>query len=237
LPGVCLEPRARGAFGVWTSGISPESSRDGYDREMAHGHDVDRFDRWAPTYDRHRLQRLVFEPMQQTLLDVATAQIANPKAILDVGCGTGRLLRSAHDRFPNAALEGVDAAAGMVREAEALTPPHSGIHYRQATAESLPFPDRTFDLVFSTMTFHHWSDQEKGIAEIQRVLAPGGQWLLADFMPSGFMRLVRRIFRMRQFPVRGEIDARLSNAGLVVKAERKVPRLRGQVTVLAIGLP
>lgn len=201
---------------------------------MAHGHDVDRFDRWAPSYDRHRLQRLVFEPMQQTLLDLATAQIPSPKAILDVGCGTGRLLRSAHDRFPDAALEGVDAAAGMVREAETLTPPGTGIRYRQATAESLPFPDRTFDLVFSTMTFHHWSDQPGGIAEIGRVLAPGGRWLLADFMPSGFMRLVRRMFRMRQFPIRGEIDARLSAASLVVESERRVPGLGGQVTVLAI---
>src|SRR5579859_1914579 len=183
---------------------------------MSQGHDVERFDRWAPTYDRHHMQRLVFEPMQRTLLDVAAAQSPNAGAILDVGCGTGRLLRSARTRYPVATLEGVDAAAGMVREAEALTPPGGGIRYRQGTAEALPFPDRTFDLVFSTMTFHHWSDQEKGIAEIRRVLASGGQWLLADFMPSGYMRLVRRIFRMRQFPVRGEIDARLADAGLVV---------------------
>jgi ubiquinone/menaquinone biosynthesis C-methylase UbiE len=199
---------------------------------MAHGHDVDRFNRWAPTYDRHHLQHLVFEPMQRTLLDVAAVQMANPRAVLDVGCGTGRLLRSARDRFPGATFEGVDAAPEMVRQAQSSSP--DGIHFQQATAEALPFPDHTFDLVFSTMTFHHWSDQEKGIAEIHRVLAPDGKWLLADFMPSGFMRLVRRIFRMRQFPVRGEIDARLSDAGLVVRAERKVPGLRGQVTVLAI---
>lgn len=85
------------------------------------------------------------------------------------------------------------------------------------------------------MTFHHWSDQRRGIAEIGRVLAPGGRWLLADFMPAGVMRLVRRLFRMGQFPVRGELDAMLSDARLSVEVERRVPGLGGQVTVLAIG--
>ena len=201
---------------------------------MHKGHDVDRFNRWAPTYDRHHLQRLVFEPMQRTLLDVAAAQVASPRAILDVGCGTGRLLRSAHVRFPGAALEGVDAAAEMVRQAEVLTPPGSGIQFLQATAEALPFPDGSFDLVFSTMTFHHWADQRRGVAEIRRVLAPGGRWLLADFMPTGLIRLVRRVFRMGQFPVRGELDAMLVDTGLVVDEQRRVPGLGGQVTVLAI---
>ena len=202
---------------------------------MAKGHDVERFNRWAATYDRHRLQRLVFEPLQRTVLDLASAQVASPGAILDVGCGTGRLLRSAQVRFPGATLYGVDAALEMVRQAEALSPSGSGIRFQQATAEALPFPDRRFDLVFSTMTFHHWSDQRMGISEIRRVLALGGRWLLADFMPTGLMRLARRLFRMGQFPVRGELDAMLSDVGLVVGAERSVPGLGGQVSVLAIG--
>ncbi len=202
---------------------------------MVKGHDVERFNRWASTYDRHHLQRLVFEPMQRTVLDLAAAEVANPLAVLDVGCGTGRLLRSAHARFPAAALHGVDAAVEMVKQAAALTPAGSGIQFQQATAEALPFPDRRFDLVFSTMTFHHWSDQRKGIAEIKRVLAPGGKWLLADFMPTVLMRWVRRLLRMGQFPVRGELDSVLSDAGLAVAAERRVPGLGRQVTVLAIA--
>jgi ubiquinone/menaquinone biosynthesis C-methylase UbiE len=202
---------------------------------MHKGHDVDRFNRWAPTYDHHRLQRIVFEPMQRTVLDLAAAQIASPRAILDVGCGTGRLLRSAKDRFPGTTLDGVDAAAEMVRQAEVSTPAGSGIQFHQGTAEALPFPDDRFDLVFSTMTFHHWSDQRRGISEIRRVLAPGGRWLLGDFMATGLTRLIRRLFRMHQFPIRGELDAVLSDAGLTVRAELRVPGLGGQVTVLAIG--
>jgi len=199
---------------------------------LKRSHDVERFNRWAATYDRHRLQRIVFEPMQATVLDVAAAEVPKPRAILDVGCGTGRLLRSAHDRFEGAALFGVDAAAEMVKQAQASS---ESIDFQEATAEQLPFADQQFDLIFSTMTFHHWSDQRKSIAEIARVMRPGGRWLLADFMPTGFMRWFRRLFRMHQFPVRQELDPILSAAGLEVVGQRAVPGLRGQVVVLAIG--
>jgi len=131
--------------------------------------DVDRFNRWAATYDRHVLQRLVFEPVQRTLLEMAAVEVPKPGAILDVGCGTGRLLRAAEPMFPLARLEGVDAAAEMIRYARAGLPAGSRITFAQATAERLPFPDGVFDLVFSTMTYHHWADQRQGIVEVARV--------------------------------------------------------------------
>ncbi|HKW70233.1 MAG TPA: class I SAM-dependent methyltransferase [Candidatus Dormibacteraeota bacterium] len=198
-------------------------------------HGVDRFDRWAPTYDRHFLQRFVFEPVQQTVLDLAVSQVPAPTAILDVGCGTGRLLRSAEQRFPGATLEGVDAALGMVRHAQATVHAGSRIRFQQGTAEKLPFAAAQFDLVFSTMTFHHWVDQRQGIAEVARVLKPAGQWLLADFVAVRLMRYVRLLLRLGQFPERQELDAQLAAGGLMVLGERQVPGLRGQVPVLAIG--
>ena len=197
--------------------------------------DVDRFNRWAATYDRHVLQRLVFEPVQRTLLEMAAVEVPKPGAILDVGCGTGRLLRAAEPMFPLARLEGVDAAAEMIRYARAALPAGSRITFAQATAESLPFPDGVFDLVFSTMTYHHWADQRQGIVEVARVLAPGGRWLLADFVASGLMRYVRRLLRLRRFPERGEIGAMLASAGMGVLAERRVPGVGSQVPILVIG--
>ena len=197
--------------------------------------DVDRFNRWAATYDRHVLQRLVFEPVQRTMLEMAAVEVPKPGAILDVGCGTGRLLRAAEPMFPLARLEGVDAAAEMIRYARAGLRAGSRITFAQATAERLQFPDGVFDLVFSTMTYHHWADQRQGIVEVARVLAPGGRWLLADFVASGLMRYVRRLLRLRRFPERGEIGAMLASAGMGVLAERRVPGVGSQVPILVIG--
>ena len=197
---------------------------------MSHRHgDVERFSRWAPTYDRNYLQRLVFEPVQKTVLELAGVEVPRPTAILDVGCGTGRLLHAAAERFPGARLEGVDAAAGMIEQAKASA---GNVNFQLATAEHLPFQDRQFDLVFSTMTFHHWADQRQGIAEIARVMTPSGRWILADLVVSGWFRYVRRLFRMRQFPEREQLDRVLASAGLRVTAERRV---QSRISVLAIG--
>lgn len=202
---------------------------------MARHRDIDRFNRWASTYDRHWMQRLIFGRVQEMTLQLAALEVARPTAILDVGCGTGRLLRSAAVRFPGARLVGVDAAIEMVKQAEASIPAGIAIEFQQATAEQLPFPNAQFDLVFSTVTFHHWRDQRKGIAEVARVLAPEGRWLLADFIAAGLMRYVRRLLRLRQFPERGDVDGMLAAVGLGVVGERRVPGLGGQVTVLVIG--
>jgi ubiquinone/menaquinone biosynthesis C-methylase UbiE len=144
------------------------------------------------------------------------------------------LLALARDRFPDAKLVGVDAAIEMVRQAQAshLT---EAIQFQQAMAEELPFPDVSFDLAFSTMTFHHWKDQNRGVAEIARVLTPGGRWLLAEFVATGFMKHVRRVLRLHQFPDRASLQAILSIRGLRVVAQKPVPGLRRQVTVFAIA--
>jgi ubiquinone/menaquinone biosynthesis C-methylase UbiE len=193
-----------------------------------------RFNRWASSYDRHWLQRVIFEPVQRTVLALAESQAAQPASILDVGCGTGRLLRSAAARFPHARLMGIDAAGEMVRQAQALTS-DSAVTFREGTAEALPFDDDAFDLIFSTLTFHHWSDQRGAIREVARVLAPGGKWLLADFMATGLVRSIRRLLRLRQFPDRSTLDPMLATAGLAVVAGHRVPGFGGQLGVLVIG--
>ena len=201
---------------------------------MAHRHDVDRFNRWAGDYDQHWMQRVIFEPVQRTVLKLAAEQVPHPDAILDVGCGTGRLLGLAQSRFPGARLFGVDAAIEMVRQAQ-TSHADGAIRFQQAVAEELPFPDASFDLVFSTMTFHHWSDQGRGIAEVARVLRPGGRWLLAEFVASGFVGLIRRVLRLHQFPEHADLQQRLLVSGLQVVAEERVQGLHGQIAVMAIA--
>ena len=196
---------------------------------MSTHRDVGRFDEWASTYDRSYLQRLVFEPVQRTLLHVAADAKPRATAILDVGCGTGRLLRAAEGLFPGARLEGVDAAPAMVKRAQAES--DSGITFRQGVAEQLPFGEAEFDLVFSTMTFHHWADQGRGAAEVARVMRADGRWLLAEFVPKGILRLLMA----RRFPRQRSLERMLREEGLEIMSQRAVPGLGGQVEIIVIG--
>ena len=83
--------------------------------------DVQHFDRWSSTYETSPLQRLIFDRVHRHVLALAS-DLPAPAAILDIGCGTGKLLRAAAARWPRATLVGVDPAAGMVEVARRLTP-------------------------------------------------------------------------------------------------------------------
>jgi ubiquinone/menaquinone biosynthesis C-methylase UbiE len=112
--------------------------------------------------------------------DLALAYSPSPDRVLDVGCGTGLLLRELATRLPDASvLTGVDAAAGMIEQARAKAS-DARLSFVQGSAERLPFSDRAFDLVISTTSFDHWSDQRAGLAECHRVLVPRGFLVLAD---------------------------------------------------------
>jgi ubiquinone/menaquinone biosynthesis C-methylase UbiE len=88
--------------------------------------------------------------------------------------------------------------------------------------------------VFSTLTFHHWSGRQAGIAEVARVLTPRGRWLLADFIVGGWMRPLKVLLRIHA-PTRGQLSALLRGAGLEVKETGRLRRFSGQLPVLAIG--
>src|SRR5207245_2646655 len=79
--------------------------------------DLGRFNRWAATYDRHYLQRKVFEPVHKTLLEVAVTEAWSAKPVRAGGCGTGRSLRSGESSVTHARLEGVGPAREMVATA------------------------------------------------------------------------------------------------------------------------
>ncbi len=149
--------------------------------------DVQHFERWAQTYEGAWMQRSIFNPVHAAVLDLA-APLTPPAHVLDVGCGTGRLLRAAATRWPDAQFSGVDPAEGMVEVAQRLTPNGA---IQRGLAEALPLPDASVDLVFSTLSFHHWRDQAAGVREIARVLRPGGHFILADFAPPRALTWLR----------------------------------------------
>jgi ubiquinone/menaquinone biosynthesis C-methylase UbiE len=151
----------------------------------------DDFNQRAATYENSPKQKILFDRVQQAVLKLADDQ--TPTAILDIGCGTGRLLRKAQTRWPNTQLTGIDPAQAMIDQAKPLFP--EGRFY-VAMAESIPLPDASIDLAFSTMSFHHWSNQKTAITEISRVLRPGGKFILADIvLPKGLSSVFRHYKR------------------------------------------
>jgi ubiquinone/menaquinone biosynthesis C-methylase UbiE len=117
-------------------------------------------------------------------VDLALAHCPSPERVLDVGCGTGLLLRQLARRLPETvSLTGIDAAAGMISEARAKSD-DPRLTFVLGAAEHLPFDDASFDLVISTTSFDHWADQRAGLAECHRVLASRGVFLLADLCSS-----------------------------------------------------
>ena len=138
--------------------------------------DIQRFDQWSHNYEDSWMQKRLFDPVHQSILTLA-AKLDTPGTVLDVGCGTGRLLRAASMYWPKAQLIGVDPAEGMIEVARQLNPAAT---FLSGTSESLPLPDNSVDLVLSTLSFHHWHDQVAGVREIARVLRPHRYFFLAD---------------------------------------------------------
>ena len=112
--------------------------------------------------------------------DLALASGDVPRDVLDVGCGTGLLLRLLAGRLPETeGLLGIDAAAGMVAAATSLAN-DPRLSFSVGVAEQLPYSDESFDLVVSSTSFDHWVDQGAGLDECARVLAPSGRLVLTD---------------------------------------------------------
>jgi ubiquinone/menaquinone biosynthesis C-methylase UbiE len=176
--------------------------------------DVERFDRRAAGYEREWLQERFHAPVRRATLGVAAALQPDPRAVLDVGCGTGALLRLIPDVFPGARRAGIDPSAGMILAADG-----AGAEMVQACAEWIPFADRTFDLVLSTLSLHHWMVPDQALREIARVMTFGGVLVVADrFLPHRTEQLaedaglavadVATVFSVGPLPVVSALSAR-----------------------------
>jgi ubiquinone/menaquinone biosynthesis C-methylase UbiE len=145
---------------------------------MPHDRDVGAFDKRASSYEAGWRGRLHHD-IADKVAEIALASIREPQRVLDIGCGTGYLLRRLAARVPDAELVGLDPAPHMVEAARAASTEHR-MSFESGVAEVLPFGDDWFDLVVSTTSFDHWTDQRAGLKEVARVLRRKGQLVLAD---------------------------------------------------------
>lgn len=120
----------------------------------------------------------------QRVLDLVPATV-QPQRILDAGCGTGRLLRLAHNRWPDASLVGLDLAEGMVDQARLqLADLHS---LRLVTGDAATYDDEPFDLILSSSALHWLRPLECGLAHLLNLVRPDGH-LAAGLMTHSTLR-------------------------------------------------
>jgi demethylmenaquinone methyltransferase/2-methoxy-6-polyprenyl-1,4-benzoquinol methylase len=154
------------------------------------------------------------------------------RRILDLGCGTGDLTQLAARRFPRAEVTGVDFTAAMLaladrrRRHERVAP---RVRYARASALGLPFRDASFDVAMSAFVARNLPNLEAAIAEVRRVLVPGGTLLTLEITepPSPMFRSLFHAYFDRVVPWLG---AAVKSAGpyrYLPESLRYLPDRRG----------
>lgn len=163
---------------------------------MAAMHEVRQsYDRLAETYDT-RWQRYIDASAR---LALEALDLDGHERILDLACGTGQLERRLLDRWPRLQITGVDLSPNMLRGAMAKG---LSAHWLAAEAAALPLADAQFDALICLSAFHYFRRPKAALAEMRRVLRPGGRLIVVDWcddyltckLCSAWLRLTDRAF-------------------------------------------
>jgi ubiquinone/menaquinone biosynthesis C-methylase UbiE len=184
------------------------------------------YDRWARVYGRSRL----LPSLQKKA--VAELGLRAGDRLLDVACGAGKVVVETAPRVQRAV--GVDLSDGMLalahqrlaaeREMRALT----NVEFHQAPSDALPFEAASFTAIVCTTALHHFPDPEESIAEMARVLSPGGRIVIGDAARDLLVtKLADRLYKRFEEGHVGlrrkrDIEAMLARAGLRVTKSRHI---------------
>jgi ubiquinone/menaquinone biosynthesis C-methylase UbiE len=151
-------------------------------------------------------------------------------AMLDVACGTGRLLRDARLAWPALRLTGLDLSAAYLSEAQRHMASLRPAHFIEGNAEAIPLPDASQDIVTCVFLFHELPPDVRRVvaSEIARVLKPGGVLVFVDSLQMGDRPGWDGL--LEAFPVRfhepyfrnyaiDDLDALFNDAGLLAEAQ------------------
>lgn len=162
---------------------------------------------------------------------IRQANIDPGHAVLDVGCGTGTLATWIKRAVPEAEVTGLDGDAAILAIARRKAArAGADVRFDHALSDALPYPDAGFDRVVSSLFFHHLTRdaKERTIAEIHRVLKPGGELHVADWgaPTSGWRRLLFYSvqwldgFETTRDNVQGRLPRMFADGGLVQVRQR-----------------
>jgi ubiquinone/menaquinone biosynthesis C-methylase UbiE len=155
-------------------------------------------EKMVDTYDSY-MKKATFG--REHILRRMTMELAGVKAgdtVLEVGCATGTLTLAAKQAAgPSGKVYGIDIIPGMIEASQRkAAQANVEITFQLGSIDSIPFPNSHFDQVMCSFMIFHMSDEtrRKGIAEIQRVLKPGGRLLALDLAlpPQPFQRWIAR---------------------------------------------
>jgi len=145
---------------------------------------------WSYDLQQWFLDKFLFRGKMQELRQrtIHMADLQPGDIVLDVGCGTGTLAIEAQQYVGVAGhVAGIDPGTQQIARARSKAARrYLPVDFQIGVIGHLPFPDASFDVVLSTIMMHHLSDRLKreGLAEITRVLKPGGRLVVADFKRS-----------------------------------------------------
>ena len=144
-----------------------------------------RFHWLTPAYDFVVAATTRERIVKMSLLD--QARIEPGHCMLDLASGTGTLSVWAKLRQPHACVVGVDVDPAILAIARSKVRREGvNVSFDQGRSTSLPYADASFDRVLSSLFFHHlsWEDKQATVAEVYRVLRPGGELHVADWGPA-----------------------------------------------------
>lgn len=124
--------------------------------------------------------------------------------VLDIGCGTGSLLIMIKRKYSNVEVTGIDADEKILKIAEKKIKENNlNIKLVITSASKLPFPNSSFDVIVSTLVFHHLPTEvkKKALEEAYRVLKKNGRFLLVDFGKfTGFAKILYYLLVLFRVP-------------------------------------
>lgn len=111
---------------------------------------------------------------------------------LDLGCGTGEMIKQILQADNCKELYGIDLSEEMLAVAKNKLPDQ--VKLLLGDSESLPFPDNFFDVVYCNDSFHHYPAPQNVLSEVQRVLKPGGTFLMGDCWQPYIGRVIMNFY-------------------------------------------
>lgn len=147
------------------------------------------FNQQAATYDtdmRGQHARSLYPILLERLSHISY------QSALDLGCGTGEMIKQIMQSDNHKELYGIDLSEEMLSVAKGKLPDQ--VKLLLGDSESLPFPDNFFDVVYCNDSFHHYPAPQNVLSEVQRVLKPGGTFLMGDCWQPYIGRMIMNFY-------------------------------------------